>query len=155
MSVNAGGSGEQPAWIRSYMDAWTAHDPSAVVGCMTDDVVYVDLGVGERMEGRSAVSDFAASMEPHFSSDYRFDLGRVLVTGDSYAAEWTMSGTHDGADEQRGLPATGHRFEIPGVSVGRLRDGKIAENTDYYNLASFLMQVGLMPAPETAPSPSA
>ena len=153
MGTNAAGLAAQSAWI-SYMDAWTAHDPAAVVGYMTDDVVYIDLGVGERMDGQSAVSEFAASMQPNFSSDYRFDLDRVLIDGDSYAAEWTMSGTHDGADEQRGLPATGRRFEIPGVSVGRLRDGKIAENKDYYNLASFLMQVGLMPAPETAPAPS-
>jgi steroid delta-isomerase-like uncharacterized protein len=153
MGINAGGLGEQSAWT-SYMDAWTAHDAAAVVGYMTDDVVYIDLGVGERMDGRSAMSDFIASMQPNFSSDYRFDLGRVLIDGDSFAAEWTMSGTHDGEDEQRGLPATGRRSEIPGVSVGRLRDGKIAENKDYYNLASFLMQVGLMPAPETASAPS-
>ena len=153
MGTNAAGLAAQSAWT-AYMDAWTAHDPAAVVGYMTDDVVYIDLGVGERMDGQSAVSEFPASMQPNFSSDYRFDLDRVLIDGDSYAAEWTMSGTHDGADEQRGLPATGRRFEIPGVSVGRLRDGKIAENKDYYNLASFLMQVGLMPAPDTAPASS-
>jgi hypothetical protein len=31
--------------------------------------------------------------------------------------------------------------------VGRLVDGKISENHDYWNLAAYLMQVGLMPAP--------
>lgn len=61
-----------------------------------------------------------------------------------------MSGTNDGADPQHGLPATGHRFEIPGVTIGRMRDGKIAENKDYYNLAGYLMQVGLMPSPQSA-----
>jgi hypothetical protein len=70
-----------------------------------------------------------------------------VVDGDSFSAEWTMSGTNDGADPELGLPATGHRFAIPGVSVGRCRDGKTAENRDYYNLAAYLMQVGLMPAP--------
>jgi steroid delta-isomerase-like uncharacterized protein len=136
------------------MDAWNAHDPAAVAEHMTDDVVYVDLGVNERMDGRSAVREFMGAMETVFSSDYRLDFSRALVDGDSFAAEWTMSGTNDGADPQRGLPATGHRFEIPGVSIGRLRDGKIAENKDYYNLAGYLMQVGLMPAPRSASSAS-
>jgi steroid delta-isomerase-like uncharacterized protein len=142
-------SGELPGWVRSYMDALNAHDSAAVVEHMTDDVGYVDLGINQRMEGRSAVREFIGGMETTFSSDYRIDFSRALVDGDSYAVEWTMSGTNDGADPQHGLPATGHRFEIPGVSIGRLRDGKIAENKDYYNLAGYLMQVGLMPAPQS------
>ena len=65
-----------------------------------------------------------------------------------------MSGTNDGADPQHGLPATGHRFEIPGVTIGRMRDGKIAENKDYYNLAGYLMQVGLIPPHNRRPRPA-
>jgi steroid delta-isomerase-like uncharacterized protein len=68
------------------------------------------------------------------------------VTGDTYAFEWTMSGTNDRADQQRGLPATGEKYEIPGVSIGRLRDGKIVENRSYWDLAGYLRQVGLMPS---------
>ena len=65
-----------------------------------------------------------------------------------YALEWVMQGTHDRASAQ--IPATGKPFAIRGVSVGELRDGKIARNTDYWSLAEFLMQVGLMPAPAGA-----
>jgi steroid delta-isomerase-like uncharacterized protein len=128
------------------MDAVNAHDAAAVAGLMTDDVVYVDMGVAERLEGPAAVRDFYASMETTFSSDYRMDFSRALTDGDSYAVEWTMSGTNDCDDPKHGFPATGHRFAIPGVSIGIMREGKIAEHTDYYNLAGFLMQVGLMPA---------
>jgi limonene-1,2-epoxide hydrolase len=39
---------------------------------------------------------------------------------------------------------------VPGVSVGRVRDGRIVENRDYWNLADYLQQVGLMPSPEEA-----
>ena len=138
--------GDLPGWVMSYRDAWNAHDPAAVAEHMTEDVVYLDLGRNEHREGRSAVLEFIAAMETDFSSDYRFDFSGALVDGESFATEWTLSGTNDGADLERGLPATGHRFAIPGVSIGRLRDGKIAENRDYYNLAAYLRQVGLMPA---------
>jgi steroid delta-isomerase-like uncharacterized protein len=152
MSSTAHAFGELPGWVRSFMDAVNAHDAAAVAEHMTDDVVYVDMGIAERFEGPAAVRDLYASLETTFSSDYRMDFSRALIDGDSYAVEWTMSGTNDGDDPERGLPATGHRFAIPGVSIGFLRDGRIAEHTDYYNLAGFLMQVGLMPALGTAPS---
>jgi steroid delta-isomerase-like uncharacterized protein len=114
---------------------------------MTEDVVFTDLALDERFEGPDAVREFVDDVTETLSSDYGFTLGQVVVTDDSYAFEWTMSGTNNQADEKRGLPNTGKRFEIPGVSVGRLRDGKIAENHDYWNMVVYLTQVRLMPAP--------
>ena len=139
------------SWIRSYADAWNSHDVTALLGFMTEDVVYADVTLGERKAGANEVRGFLADLEASFSSDYRFELGDVATTGDdSYAFEWTMSGTNDRADAERGLPATGRSFRLRGVSIGRLRNGKIAENRDYWNMADYLMQVGLMPAPEAA-----
>ena len=45
-----------------------------------------------------------------------------------------------------GVPATGKAFAIRGVSIGVREDGLVLQNHDYWNLAGFLMQVGLMPA---------
>jgi ketosteroid isomerase-like protein len=46
-----------------------------------------------------------------------------------------------------GLPATGEPFRIRGCGVGRIRDGRIAEVTEYRNMAEFLIQVGILPPP--------
>ncbi len=151
MSSDAGATGRLPDWVRTYMDAWNAHDPDALVGHMTDDVVYIQVPLGDREEGSSAVRDYLARLETALSSDYRLDLERMLIDGDEYAAEWTLTGTNDRADDQRGLPATGRRFEIPGVTLGKLRGGKIAEEKVYMDMAGHLGQVGLMP--EQAASP--
>jgi steroid delta-isomerase-like uncharacterized protein len=142
-------SEEQSAtgWPQQYMDAWSSHDGAKVASFMTEDVVYTDLALDERFEGPDAVREFVNDVTESLSTDYGFTLGQVVVTDDSYAFEWTMFGTNNQADEKRGLPSTGKRFEIPGVSIGRLRDGKIAENHDYWNLVAYLTQVGLMPAP--------
>ncbi|MGY1642671.1 nuclear transport factor 2 family protein [Geodermatophilus sp. SYSU D00703] len=134
-----------PGWLRSYTAAWNAHDAGAVTEQMTDDVVYVDLGTGERFEGRAAVRAFVERLDREFSSNYRLEPGQFLVDGGSFAAEWQMSGVKDRGGEQ--FPATDKPFEIRGVSVGRLRDGKIAENRSYWNLAGYLVQVGLVPGP--------
>jgi len=114
---------------------------------MSDDVVYINLGIGERMDGAAAVREYIEFMATT-SSDYRFELGLVLGDGESFAVEWTLSGTNDGASARTGLPATGQRFRIPGVTVGRMREGKVAEERVYWNMADYLQQIGLMPAPQ-------
>ena len=143
------------AWFDAYLDALNAHDIPAVLGFMGEDVVYTDMAVGQRMEGRAATGEFLGRMATSVSTDYRFDNEQVLIDGESFALVWTMSGTKDRGDEQAGGPATGRRFRVPGVSIGRLRDGKVVEQRDYWNMAGFLVQVGLMPPPQgTAPRPS-
>lgn len=134
-------------WIDDYLAAWNDHDADAVTDFMTDDVVYIDHALGEQFKGVAAVKAFVDGVEIGLSSDYRFTLGQVIVTDESYSFEWTMSGTNDRPDDERGLPATGMHFEVPGVSIGMLRNGKIEENHDYWNMTTYLMQVGLMPKP--------
>ena len=57
-----------------------------------------------------------------------------------------MSGVHTG--DAPGLPATGKPFKISGGGFGEVREGKIVRTTQYWNMAEFLIQVGVMPAPE-------
>jgi steroid delta-isomerase-like uncharacterized protein len=154
MANNHNTSAEQSSWIQSYVDAWNAHDVPAVLGLMTDDVVWVDRTLGERVEGAEAVREFLGTLETTLSSDFHMAVGQSIWDEGAYAFEWTLSGTNDRADPRHGLPATGRHFEIPGVSIGVLRDGMIAEVRDYWNLAGYLMQMGLMPTPETAAQPT-
>jgi steroid delta-isomerase-like uncharacterized protein len=42
-----------------------------------------------------------------------------------------------------GIPATDKPFEVRGSSIVEFRDGKISRNSDYWDLATYLRQVGL------------
>jgi hypothetical protein len=65
--------------------------------------------------------------------------------GDHFTIEFEVSGINDG--DGAGFPATNKSFSLRGVSIGRLNaDGKIIEQRDYYNIATYLSQVGLLPA---------
>jgi steroid delta-isomerase-like uncharacterized protein len=152
MSSSAGATGELQERVRATVDAWNAHDGAAVAERMTEDAVYVNLGLGERLEGRAAVREYVDRLATTFSSDYRLEVGTVVGDDETVAVEWTMTGTNDGADPQTGLPATGQRFRIAGVTVSRMRDDQAAESRVYWNLADYLQQVGLMPAPATSSS---
>ena len=81
-----------------------------------------------------------------FSSDYRFVTVSTQMDGSRYAIEWEMLGTNTGAAGK--FPATGKPYRIRGASIGELdADGKITANRDYWNLAAYLIEVGLLHAP--------
>ncbi|HEX6538629.1 MAG TPA: nuclear transport factor 2 family protein [Candidatus Dormibacteraeota bacterium] len=138
------------AWYDDYLDAWTSHDSARIVSFMAPNVTYTDVALGQTHTGRTDIAQWIDSMVDHFSTDYSFESGPAVATDTGYALEWVMKGTHDRADTDNQLPATGKPFAIRGVSVGELADGKITRNTDYWSLTEFLMQVELMPSPQTA-----
>jgi len=132
-------------WLHQYLDAWNSHDGGQVAAYMAEDATYEDLAINQIHKGRDAIKAFVDETNV-FSPDYRFTVVSVQQSGDQYATEWEMAGTHLG--EAAGLPPTNKPYRIRGISVGRVdADGKIAENRDYWNMADFLMQVGILPPP--------
>jgi steroid delta-isomerase-like uncharacterized protein len=76
----------------------------------------------------------------------------VVTADEGYVIEWTLRGTNDRPDPAWGPPAAGKRFSIRGASILMLRDGKISATCSYWNLAAYLMEVGLIPArPDICP----
>ena len=135
-------------WWDEYVKAWNSHDGRKVAAFMTPDAVYADPPIGARNQGRDAIAAWADSIVPTFSSDYTFESVSFIQSGDRYAGEWIVRGTHDGSSPE--MPATGRQFAIHGVSIGELEDGQIRVITEYWNMVEFLVQIGVMPAPEGA-----
>ena len=133
-------------WVERYLDAWNSHDGSQVAAFMAEDVTYADHAGGAVYQGREAVRSYVEQTRD-FSSDYQFATVSTQADGRRYAIEWEMLGTNTGATG--GFPATGKPYRFPGSSIGLLdADGKIILNRDYWNLAAYLVQVGLLQLPE-------
>jgi predicted ester cyclase len=63
--------------------------------------------------------------------------------------EWRFSGTHDGVF--LGVAASGRRVDSLGATVTEVDDdGKSVSETQYWDAARFLSQVGAMPAAPAA-----
>ncbi|WP_052745984.1 ester cyclase [Allosalinactinospora lopnorensis] len=140
----------QASWLLQYLDAWNRHDLESVTAFMTDDVVFIDTPLGQRLVGRAEVRTFIDSLRANFSTNYQITPGLIITTDEAYSYEWVSVGTNDCDNTELGVPATGKPFEIRGISIGVLKDGKIKENRDYWDVAGYLKQVGLMPAPESS-----
>jgi steroid delta-isomerase-like uncharacterized protein len=127
------------ALVVDWVDTLNRHDADAAAEFFTEDCVFTNVGTGERLSGRAAVRDDHARLFGWWS-EVTFELPSILVSGDRFAAEWVLSGVHAG--DMPNLPATGRPFRIVGVGVGQVRDGKLAEITEYWNLFQFLTEVG-------------
>jgi steroid delta-isomerase-like uncharacterized protein len=129
--------------IKSVVLDWTQamdrHDPDAYASFVDENCVFTNLGTGERLVGRAAIRQDLVELLGRWS-DLHIDVVNLLICGDAYTKEWVMTGVHTG--DLPGLPATGRPFRIRGAGVGLLRDGKIIDVTEYWNLADFLAQIG-------------
>ena len=106
-------------FFADYLAAWETLDVGQVMAFFTDDVVYEDTTIGHGASGERRMRRFVqASFEN--VPEARFEYVRHHSTGTEYAMEWVM-----------------HPMGIRGISVGRLRDGKICENRDYWNGAAY------------------
>lgn len=127
---------------KDFMGAWNSHDVDKIASFLTDDSVWEDLAFGVVSQGKKEIKDFIKATFV-WSPDLKFELKSFFSAGDWTASEWVMTGTHAG--EVPGIPATGKRFSVRGASIEELRGGMISRHSDYYNLVSFLQQVGLLP----------
>ena len=127
---------------KDLIGAWNSHDVDKIASFFTDDCVYEDLAFGVVNRGKKELKGFIKATFV-WSPDLKFELESFFSAGSRTASEWVMTGTHAG--EFGGLPATGKSFSVRGVSISELRGDKISRHADYYNLVSFLQQVGLLP----------
>ena len=58
--------------------------------------------------------------------DLRINVQQIVAEGDKVAVLWTFQGTHTGSGYE-GLPPTGTRVEIRGITIWRIVDGRIVE----------------------------
>ena len=68
-----------------------------------------------------------------------------MAEGDKVVTRYTVSGTHQG--EFFGVPGTGERITMSGISIDRFEDGKMVEEWPEYDLLGVMRQIGAVPDP--------
>jgi steroid delta-isomerase-like uncharacterized protein len=75
--------------------------------------------------------------------DLVMHVEQIIAEGDRVSVLWTGRGTNTGSGN--GLPATGRTGELRGMTLWRIRDGRIREEWSEFDNASIMQQLGLMP----------
>jgi steroid delta-isomerase-like uncharacterized protein len=135
------------AQCERQLEAWNVHDPAAVAAFFAEDATVHDAG-GETAVGRDAIEARAKVYIDAFP-DLRLEIRSIEVDGNRFAMEWQASGTNTGS--LAGMPVTNKPAVIEGCDCGDIgEDGLIRTETDYWNEASMMRQLGFMPEPAAA-----
>jgi steroid delta-isomerase-like uncharacterized protein len=78
--------------------------------------------------------------------DQQLTIEDEIAEADTVVTRWTFTGTHQGP--LMGVPATGKRVALKGISVDRVRDGKVIEHRAQMDMVGLMQQLGMMPPPQ-------
>jgi steroid delta-isomerase-like uncharacterized protein len=131
--------------LERYVELYNAGDLDACMELYAEDAVqFMHDGI---FEGRSEIHDRLARDLTAFP-DANYTVASFVEQGDSFADEWTFTGTNtgpfrlpDGAE----VPATGRRVGIKGMELVEVRDGRIVVDNLYYDFMGAVVQLGLVP----------
>jgi steroid delta-isomerase-like uncharacterized protein len=75
--------------------------------------------------------------------DVHLTIDDIFGSGDRLAVRWTSRGTHLGA--MMGMPPSGNKIEIMGISLFRVEKGKVAEEWEGFDTLKMMQQIGAIP----------
>lgn len=132
--------------IAEYVGSWNKHDIEGVMSYFTEDLVYEDQPTAHICNG---MADMKAYLEKSFTTtrDLSFIVTSVSGGEDHITWEWRMLGTLVSLENQASEPP---KMDVRGISLTRFRGEKIEKNTDYWDLPSMLLQLGLV-SPDALP----
>jgi len=117
--------------VLSYLDAFASGDPDAITAHVSDDFENIQVGVlGTGCTGKEAYRERLKNFLSDFTG-LKYHAEALIVDGDDVAAPYRMSFIQN---EQS--------FDIQGVMVLRVRDGRIAVRKDYWDGLEYQRQAG-------------
>jgi len=128
-----------------FEEVWRRGRPEAIDEMVADDAVMHGLGdAGAVVRGGAGIKPFVEQMRGAFP-DVDIRPEAMIEEGDLIATRWVATMTHQG--DQLGVPATGRRISVTGMTIVRLQDGKIVEAWNNYDQLSLMQQIGALKPP--------
>jgi steroid delta-isomerase-like uncharacterized protein len=128
------------AVVRRYLQEGPTNEAIALAS-LTEDATFYDPGappsIGAEGQRRRSAMLFSAFPDPQFT------IEDLIAEADQVVARWTFLGTHRGSFG--GIPPTGKRVRMTGITIYRLRDSKIAEARSNIDQLGLLQQLGVVP----------
>jgi steroid delta-isomerase-like uncharacterized protein len=128
--------------VHRWMEAvWNKGRVEAIDEMLAGDVVIHGLG-DEAIRGREGYRPFFETMHNTFSQ-IEVVVEDAVEQGDTIAARCTVRGTHTG--DGMGSAPTGRRVEFSGMTMVKVKDGKMVEGWNNFDFAGMLQQIGADP----------
>ena len=127
---------------RIFEEVWNRRNPAIIDELMAPEYVHHDVLSPEAfgLDGYRQFSDRYLSAFP----DLKMTIDDEVVAGDRIVTRWTATGTHEG--DLPGLPRTGKKISVTGITIARLSNGKFVESWNNWDALGMLRQLGAIPS---------
>jgi predicted ester cyclase len=128
--------------LSAALEHWNAGDLDGYLS-MYDEGIRLH-GYSPEPMGKVQVRGFYGGIFQAFGAP-KLEFHEVLWDGEACTIRFTMSGRH--VDEFLGVPATGAKIALPGITILHFRDGRCIERFSQADMLGLLIQIGAVPAP--------
>jgi steroid delta-isomerase-like uncharacterized protein len=123
---------------RIFEELWNNKNRAVIDELMSPDYVHHDPQAADIPPGIDGYKQFVERYMNAFP-DTHMTVEDEIVAGDTVVVRWTVTGTHRG--ELPGLPPTGRKISLTGISIARLREGKFVESWNNWDALGMMQQL--------------
>ena len=76
--------------------------------------------------------------------DFKYNAEDIIAEGDKVVTRYTFTGTNQG--DFMGIPASGKKVKTAGISIIRIKDGKLVEGWFMGDALGMMQQIGAIPS---------
>lgn len=138
---------QNKALIRKTLEEWNKGNFDFFMETTTPDYVYYYPSGNPNPVSREVTVESTKRFWKSFP-DISVSIEEIIAEGDKITTRYVVRGTHEG--EFMGIPATGKKIEVSGITIGRIENGKFVEEweeMDYYGL---MIQLGMELKPQSS-----
>ena len=130
---------------RGIVDAFNASDWERCKAAMTSDSVYDEVATSRTLRGVGEVIPVWQGWKEAMP-DVKGTVTNACATGNTVVLEVTWKGTHTGPLQSPSgtVPATGKQQTTRAGWVMNFDGGKIKESRHYFDMLSFMQQLGIL-----------
>ena len=134
--------------IKMYSQVWDDIINKQEIDKINDTNFATNITLVSSPENIVGIDGFKAYYQNFITgfSNVEFTIVNLFGQGDNIVKHWNYKGTHSG--EFFGMPATGKSVNIDGITLVKMKDGKIAQEKDFMDSILYMQQLGVASAPE-------
>ncbi|MFW6204426.1 MAG: ester cyclase [Actinomycetota bacterium] len=126
---------------RLIEEVYNKGDFAAMDEVVSEDFVSHDPTAPEPVRGREGLRAYVEMLRTAFPNIH-LRIDDMIAEGGKVAVRWTATGRHEG--EMLGIPATGRDVQVTGQTIGRVEDGRSAEDWVSWDALGMLRQLGVV-----------
>ncbi len=126
---------------RKMVEEWNKGNFEYLKEAYASDYVYYFPSANPKPMSREEAIELIKGIREGFPDDCTWRIEELVAVGDMVITRNIFGGTHKG--NYLGIPPTGNRVESSSIIMARIRDGKIVEEREDFDMLGTMQQLGM------------